>query len=66
MTLYDVLVDKMAEHTVKAIKSFSDSKQISKHVSASEMCKELIDLLSDDTLGMEVTTRAQVIGKTKG
>lgn len=63
MTLYDLLLDKMADHTGKAIKSFGNSRDVSKHIGASEMCGELINLLSDDTLSVTVITRATAIGE---
>lgn len=60
MTLYQLLVDKMLDHASNAIRNiFADKYKSSEYFGRSQMCDELIKLLSEETLRTEVLTKEE-------
>ena len=63
MTLYNLLVDQVSTEAKLAVDNIRDSKEYYKGLGRIEMCDKLFNMLSDDTLNMEVTTRHEALKK---
>lgn len=64
MTLYQLLVDKMLDHTSNSIRNiFTDKDKSSEYFGRSQMCDDLIKLLSEETLKTEVLTKEEAIAR---
>ena len=62
MTLYQFLIEEEWKYIEKATKTvFGDDKEYYENVGRYEMCSLLREALSDETLNMEVKTRAEVL-----
>ena len=62
MTLYQFLIEEEWKYTGKTIDTmFGTDKEYYKNVGRYEMCGLLREALSDETLNMEVKTRAEVL-----
>lgn len=66
MTLRDLLIRQQLEYTTEVCRSFrGPEKEFYKNSGKAFACSDLIDLLSDETLNMEVETRAEAFAKSK-
>lgn len=63
MTLFDLLIDQVLTETKLAVDNIRDTKEFYKGLGRVEMCNRLVNMLSDDTLKMEVTTRYEALKK---
>lgn len=63
MTLYNLLVSQMSTDMKRAVDNISNNDKFYKLLGSMETCNKLIDMLSDDTLKMEVTMRHEVLKK---
>lgn len=63
MTLYKFLIDQMAKYASESMHNIRDDKEFYKSLGKCEMCKTLINELSDETLKTEVITRHESLKK---
>jgi hypothetical protein len=66
MTLRDLLARQQLKYTSETLSSFRGSdNEFYRNSGKAFACSDLIDLLSDETLNMEVETRAEAFAKSK-
>jgi hypothetical protein len=66
MTLRDLLIRQQAIYTWEICRSLhGPDEEFYKNSGKASACKDLIDLLSDETLNMEVKTRAEAFAKSE-
>lgn len=63
MTLFRLLLDEMKGRVAHSANVIHDDKAFYKEIGKAEMCRDLIDMLSDDTLATEVKHRLEVLKK---
>lgn len=63
MTLYELLLDQMSTQAKLAMDNIFDNKEFYKGLGRMEMVDKLVNMLSDDTLKMEVTMRHEALKK---
>ena len=63
MTLYDFLIIHAGTQAKRSMDNIQYDKEFYKGLGGVEMCNKLINILSDDTLKMEVTMRHDALKK---
>lgn len=66
MTLREFLVRQQTAYTTEVVRSWRENdKEYYRYMGKAFMCTDLMELLSDETLNMEVKTRAEALAKAK-
>lgn len=63
MTLYRLLIDRKIDYLMKSIKNFRDTHKSDEYSGKADMCGELLDLLSEETLQTEVLTKEEALAR---
>lgn len=67
MTLYEVLVELKIKYLRGAIDTFvTDDTEYYKNIGRMDMCNKIFELLSDETLNVEIKTRSDMLIKGEG
>lgn len=61
MTLYELLAKLKCDHYISAADNICNNDTFRERLGRMKMCNELFELLSDETLNMEVKTRTEVL-----
>ncbi len=64
MTLYELLVELKTRYLREAIDTFvTGDTEYYKNIGRMDMCNQIFELLSDETLNMEIKTRSDMLIK---